>query len=385
LAERHGLVIGKDTVRRLMIDAGLWVPRRHRKIQIHQPRPRRHCLGELIQIDGSDHLWFEDRGPACALLVYVDDATSQLMHLHFTFTESTFSYFEATRGYIALHGKPLSFYSDKAGVFRVNSPNATGGLGHTQFGRALFELNIESICAETSQAKGRVERANLTLQDRLVKEMRLAGISTMAEGNAFVPGFIAKHNAQFGVAPRSTVNANRPVRPEEDLDLIFTVRSLRKVTQHLTLQYDKTLYLLTDSDLARKVVGKYIDVYEYPDGRIEVRAAGIALPFITYDKLSQIDQGAVIEHKRLGHILDVAKLIQAQRDDRRSGSTPSRTNQGRPVIPKEALPNTKSNRKLTGEDLAIAVHTTAKARLQGETPVIKIDRRTVQGRTIQHR
>ncbi len=385
LAECHGLVICKDTVRRLMMEAGLWVPSRHRKVQVHQPRPRRHCLGEMIQIDGSDHRWFEERGPACTLLVYVDDATSRLMHLHFTFTESTFSYFEATRGYLAQHGKPLSFYSDKASVFRVNNVNATGGIGHTQFARAMYELNIETICAETSEAKGRVERSNMTLQDRLVKEMRLLGISTMQEGNAYAPAFMAKYNAMFAVAPRSAVNANRPVRTDEDLALIFTVRNKRKVSQQLTLQYDKTLYLLTDSPLARKCVGKYIDFYEYPTGLIEVRAGGVALPFITYDKLSAIDQAAVTDNKRLGHILEIAKLVQAGRDDRRSGASPSRRNQGLPVVEKRAAPGTKSARQLNSDDLANAIRTTAKARLEGDNPPVKVDRRTVQGRTNQFR
>lgn len=180
LREIHGIVVSKETVRRLMSEVGYWVPRRQRPAKIYQPRNSRHCLGELIQIDGSDHRWFEERGPACTLLVYIDDATSRLMHLHFTYSESTFSYFEATRAYLELHGKPQTFYSDKATVFRCNNKNAAGGDVHTQFGRAMYELNIESICANSSQAKGRVERANLTLQDRLVKELRLQGISTMS-------------------------------------------------------------------------------------------------------------------------------------------------------------------------------------------------------------
>lgn len=185
LVECHGLKLAKETVRRIMVDAGMWVPRKQRPPKVYQPRNRRACCGELIQIDGSDHRWFEDRGPACTLLVFIDDATSQLMHLYFTEAESTFSYFTATRAYLERHGKPLAFYSDKASVFRSNHKAPQGGDGYTQFGRAMYELNIESICANSSQAKGRVERANLTLQDRLVKELRLRGISNMADANAF--------------------------------------------------------------------------------------------------------------------------------------------------------------------------------------------------------
>ncbi len=127
LEELHGLFLGKETVRRIMVRAGLWVPRKQRAARIPQPRYRRPCTGELIQIDGCDHDWFEGRGPACTALVYVDDATSKLMELLFVKSESTFSYFEATRRYIDKHGKPLALYSDKAGVFRVNNKHATGG------------------------------------------------------------------------------------------------------------------------------------------------------------------------------------------------------------------------------------------------------------------
>jgi hypothetical protein len=149
-----------------MIAAGLWVPRKLRAPRIHQPRNRRACLGELIQIDGSDHRWFEQRAPACTLLVFIDDATGRLMTLHFTATESTFSYFEALFKYLLAHGKPVAFYSDKAGVFYVKNRSSTAGKGVTQFGRALYELNVDAFCANTSQAKGRVERANLTLQGK---------------------------------------------------------------------------------------------------------------------------------------------------------------------------------------------------------------------------
>jgi len=147
LRECHGLALAKETVRVLMMAAGLWTPRKQRAPKIHQPRNRRSCRGELIQIDGSDHAWFEDRAPACTLLVFIDDATSQLMQLHFVPTESAFAYFEATRGYIEQHGKPVAFYSDKASIFRSVRDSTDFGRGTTQFGRVLFELNIDIMCA----------------------------------------------------------------------------------------------------------------------------------------------------------------------------------------------------------------------------------------------
>ncbi|GAB7540564.1 hypothetical protein CS8_002250 [Cupriavidus sp. 8B] len=188
--------------------------------------------------------------------------------LSFAHSAATFTYFAATRSYLGRHGKPVAFYSDKASVFRVNKPHATGGDGHTQFSRALSELNIEGICANSSQAKGRVERTHLTLQDRLVKELRLSDICTMEAANAFMPEFIADYNGRFAKVPRNNHDAHRPLRPDESLDLIFTWREPRCVSKNLTIQYDKMLYLLADTPEHRKLAGHYIDVYHYPNGRM---------------------------------------------------------------------------------------------------------------------
>lgn len=327
LRECHGIRLAKETLRKLMVEAGLWVPRRQRPPKVYQPRARRACLGELIQIDGSDHRWFEERAPACTLLVYVDDATSRLMELHFTQTESTFSYFEATRGYIERHGKPGAFYSDKASVFRNTSAERTGR-SVTPFGRAMYELNIDTICANSSSAKGRVERAHLTLQDRLVKELRLRGINTLAEANAWAPSFMAAYNARFAKPPKSDFDAHRPLRADEHLDTVLTWREPRIVTKALTVQYDRVMYLLDDTPENRKLIRRYVEVWEYPDGRIEIRAEGRVLPYREYDRLTEVDQGSIVEHKRLAHVLQVSQVIQAQRDNERIGKAPSRTHRG---------------------------------------------------------
>src|SRR5580704_11033641 len=162
LGERHDVRVSRETLRGWMRQAGIWLPRAERK-RIQQPRHRREHFGELIQIDGSDHRWFEDRAAPCTLLVFIDDATSKLMQLRFVPSESTDSYFQALRGYLQSHGCPVAFYSDKHSVFRVLRRDAKGGQGMTQFGRALAELNIEILCTNSSQAKGRVERVNSTL------------------------------------------------------------------------------------------------------------------------------------------------------------------------------------------------------------------------------
>jgi len=145
------------------------------------------------------------------------------MELRFVEVESAFDYFASTRAYIGRHGKPVAFYSDKHSIFRVNQEGSTGRAeGVTQFGRALAELNIDIICANSPQAKGRVERMNKTLQDRLVKELRLHGISTMETGNAFLPEFMADYNQRFGRTPKNGHDAHRPLRNDEDLSHIFS-------------------------------------------------------------------------------------------------------------------------------------------------------------------
>jgi transposase len=355
LRECHGIDLAVETVRTLMRAAGLWIPRKDRPPKVYQPRNRRACLGELIQIDGSEHAWFEDRAPACTLLVYVDDATSRLMALHFTATESTFSYFEALAKYLGAHGKPVAFYSDKASVFYVKDRSATAGKGVTQFGRALYELNIDAFCANSSQAKGRVERVNLTLQDRLVKELRLRGISTREAANAYAPSFIADFNRRFGKLPRSGHDAHRVLGASEDLRQILAYRVPRRVTNSLTVQYDRVMYLLEDTAANRRLIHEYVEVVEYPDGVIEVQADGVVLPHTEYDRITKIDQGAEIDNKRLASALEVARQVQAIRDDRRAAGSPSRTHIGEAVRAKKALVGLKKQRAIEVTDLNQAI------------------------------
>lgn len=340
------------------------MPRKMRVPKIQQPRYRRACLGELIQIDGCDHHWFEYRASPCTLLVYVDDATSRLMHLRFVTSESTFSYFEATRGYLDKHGRPQAFYSDKATVFRVNNAHATGGDGHTQFGRAMYELGITIICAETSSAKGRVERAHLTLQDRLVKELRLRGISSIEAANAFAEEFMADYNHRFAKLPLNNWDVHRPLEPGVDLESVFTWREPRRVSKSLTIQYDKVLYLIEDNETSRRAIGKYIEVWHYPDDHKELRMNGISLPYSIYDRISVIDQGTIVDNKRLGHALGLAHLVQEKRDNRRSWAVPSVDG---PDFSRNRLKSSlkKSQRSLNQDDMMEAL-----SRLQTQSEMI---------------
>jgi winged helix-turn helix protein len=333
LAERHGLKIGVETLRQWMIADGLWIDRRHHLPFPHQPRRRRECLGELVQIDGSEHAWFEDRAPPCTLLAFVDDATSRLMHLRFVTSESAFDYFRSTRAYLEAHGKPVAFYSDKHGIFRVNGKAAVGGDGMTQFSRALSALNIDIICANSPQAKGRVERMFGTLQDRLVKELRLAGISSIAAANGWLPGFIADHNSRFGRAPHNPKDLHRTLMPQDDLNEILAWREERMVTHNLTLHYDRMMILLDPTPLARRLARKKVEVVNYPDGRFAVRFNGTALPFRTFDKIQTVEPGAVVESKRLGAVLALVKEQQAAFEPHRRRFDPERR---RPVNNLEA-------------------------------------------------
>jgi transposase len=310
LLKRHGVEVSRETLRKWMVADGLWLSRKQRRT-FHQPRLRREAFGELIQIDGSDHRWFEQRGEPCTLLVFIDDATSTLMQLRFVPSESTDSYFQALQGYLEAHGCPVAFYSDKHTVFRVNRPDASGGQGMTQFGRALAELNIEILCANSSQAKGRVERANRTLQDRLVKELRLAGVSNIEAGNDFLPGFVQSFNERFAVPAQKLENLHRSlhVKPSQLTDILCH-REQRYVGAQLTLSYDRKQIILERSDLADKLAGQYVEVYDFTDRPLEVRWKGHSLPYRVFSKDQRVSHAAIVENKRLSHALATVKAEQ---------------------------------------------------------------------------
>ena len=330
LAEKHALTVSRETLRGWMLEAGLWRSRKQRR-QFHQPRLRREALGELVQIDGSEHRWFEDRAEPCSLLVFIDDATGRLMQLRFVPSESAFAYFEALQGYLEAHGCPVAFYSDKHSVFRVARKEAKGGQGMTQFGRALAELNIEILCANSSQAKGRVERVNRTLQDRLVKDLRLAGISSIEAGNAFLPGFMARFNARFAVAPARPSDLHRPLNVAPDrLRRILCHRERRHVGQQLTLSYERKRIMLEKTDMTIGLAGQYVDTYAFADGRLEIRWNGMSLPYQVFDKDQRVNHAAIVENKRLGEVL---AFIKSQQD--LALSTPAEDQQRADRLPED--------------------------------------------------
>jgi hypothetical protein len=247
LKEVHKLKLSLESTRQMMMKEGIWKGKKRKLIKVYQQRTRRSCYGELIQIDGSPHDWFEGRREKCCLIVFIDDATSRLMWLHFAEEETTEAYFTAIEGYLKRYGRPLSLYSDRHTIFRVQIKEAASGRGETQLSRAMRELDIELICANSPQAKGRVEKANGTLQDRLIKEMRLKGISDIPAANGFLPEFMEDYNNRFAVAPANLKDAHRSSIPDETtLNLICSHQEKRIISKNLGYTMRKSAITVCD-------------------------------------------------------------------------------------------------------------------------------------------
>lgn len=245
--------------------------------------------------------------------MFVDDATGKLMQLRFVRSESAFTYFEALSLYLKQHGAPIAFYSDKHSVFRVAKKDAKGGQGMTQFGRALCELNIEILCANSSQAKGRVERMNRTLQDRLVKELRLAGVDDMESGNSFLPDFMQRYNERFSVSPVRSNNLHRPLNlPANRLQDVLCKREQRYVGAQLTFSFERKRIMLDETEVTRGLVGKYVETYAYADGRLDIRWKGHSLPYRIFDQDQRVTHAAITENK---HLSDVLAYIKERQSD----------------------------------------------------------------------
>jgi transposase len=262
LLELHDIKIGVETVRTWMIQEGLWLTNRAARKRLHQPRKRQPGYGDQVQIDGSDHDWFEGRGPRCTAMVMVDDATGNLQILRFFPRENRDAYFHSAHSYISAHGRPLRMVTDRhSAVWSADGP--------TEFTEALGRLNIIHSFAYSPQSKGRVERMNRTLQDRLVKAMRAADISTIEAANAFAPSFIEKHNHRFAKPPTRQGDGHRPF-DEFDLDRIFSRRHVRSVTKHLTFSFEGHDYLIDGALGDADRIGPRVSVEIRLDGTMAV-------------------------------------------------------------------------------------------------------------------
>jgi len=273
LEEREAISISHETARAWLTDEGLWTT--HRRRRAHREwRERKDRFGELIQMDGSHHDWFEGRGPACVFMGYIDDATGNVFGRFYGY-EGILPAMDSFGRYSTKHGLPLTVYLDKHTTYKSWTKRDDVGEVEpvSQFGRALAELGVRMRHAHSPQAKGRIERLFQTFQDRLVKEMRLRGVSTTAEGNRFLASYLPGYNRRFSVPPKKAEDLHRSCN-DLDLDTILCIKTERTLKNDHTIQYKGTLYQVDDRIRAKKVT-----VEELLDGRMRIRGTGVILSF----------------------------------------------------------------------------------------------------------
>lgn len=255
LAENHRIILSRETVRKIMIDTELWKARSKKTNQEYRSwRPRKQYFGEMQQFDGSYHDWFENRGEKCCLLASIDDATGKITKAEFGSGEGVVPVFIFWQNYVLKHGKPALIYLDRHSTYHQNQKSVLDNPEHlTQFQRAMRDLGINVINARSPQAKGRIERLFGTLQDRLVKELRLQNIDSVARANQFLQNtFIAKFNSKFAVRPEKSGNLHQELgrKDKENLGRIFSIQKTRIVNNDFTIQYENIWYQLNKTQPA---------------------------------------------------------------------------------------------------------------------------------------
>jgi transposase len=296
LLKDHGLKISKEKLRQLMKEEGLWEARKRKRNKYHPRRPRRSHWGDLLQGDGSHHDWFETRGDPCVLVAVIDDATNKAYGLFFD-GETTEAYVTVMRKYFEKYGKPRSLYVDKDSIFRVNKVGAIKTTGDTQFSRMMKELDITLICAHSPEAKGRIERLFGTLQDRLVKEMRLLNIANIVDANNYLETeFWEEFNQRWSLSPKNPENYHRISPSRCILDRVFTLREKRIVSKSLDFSYQGILYqIMTKSP--NRLVKKNIEIFEGFNGSLWAEFNGEKLdikPFKDIPKMAPIEDSKTI-------------------------------------------------------------------------------------------
>ncbi len=292
LVKNHNIKISVESVRKMMIKHGLYEPS-ERKGNVHQTRPRREFFGELIQIDASIHDWFEGRGDKCALIVFIDDATSKITGLHFHKSECLDAYFQTLESHLLEYGRPLGIYSDRHAIF-----GGAERIKHAQLCRAFKELDIEGILARSPQAKGRVERVNRTLQDRLIKEMRLKGISNIEDANIYLKEYLEIHNNKFSKEPRGQIDTHRPLDSSHDLRFVLASREQRTLSKSLSISfYNKKINIL-EPNMINRLKYKKVNVIERKNGKIEVYYRGKLLKTAFAEEVeSEARESKILDYK----------------------------------------------------------------------------------------
>lgn len=312
LQQEHGFAWSVETLRGWMIGAGLWRAKQRRAKRVHPARARRACLGELVQIDGSHHDWFEGRASKCCLIAFIDDATGRVLGGRFFEQETTEGYMAVLQAYSATHGVPLALYSDRHGIFTKADPEDTKP---TQFERALLQLNIEPICAHSPQAKGRVERLFQTLQDRMCKAMRLQGINSMEQANAWLEGYLSEHNQRFAVEPQQEQDMHRPwTGSQEALADICALHHQRQLSSQGACKFEGSILQLyphqPDAPKARAMV----DIAQHGDGTLHLSYRGKRLQHRRYGMEGGQCRVPSEDHKTLNKRVDKVRDAQQTKE-----------------------------------------------------------------------
>jgi len=260
LFERHKIKVSREKLRQLMMNAGLWKGKERKTSKAYQRRRRRSRRGELLQGDASPHAWFEDRGEKCDLVSFIDDATGHIT-ARFEPSETKEGYMRLLRSYIEKHGCPEALYVDKNSIFRVNNRKNNSKSSQTTFGRIVKELGIELICAHSPQAKGRVERMYNTFQDRVLKEMRLANVCSIEEGNRFLEEYLPIYNARFSKEAASLEDGHHRVFDHLDLDRVFTLREERTISKSLDVSIGGQIYQILNCSTPRRLMNKKATIF----------------------------------------------------------------------------------------------------------------------------
>ena len=296
LAELEDIHISDETARKWLIEADCWKERRKHKTH-RQWRPRKQHFGEMVQMDGSHHDWFEGRGFECVLMAYIDDATNRV-YCRFYEYEGTIPAMDSFKRYIKKYGIPMSIYSDKHTTYKSTAEptieeEINGGEPLSEFGRALEELGVQRIYAHSPQAKGRIERLFKTLQDRLIKEMRLKGIKSVEEANKFLRTYLPKYNKKFSLKAHESEDLHMPVPEGVALDTILCIKTARTVSNDNTITYQKKLYQIEEVK-----AGKIVTVTERIDGTMRILYQGRNLKFMQIEIRPEQPQKQKVKTKR---------------------------------------------------------------------------------------
>lgn len=302
LVQEHDFTYSTETLRNWMIADGLWSAKARKVARIHSPRERRARRGELVQIDGSHHDWFEGRSPKCCLIAFIDDATGEVLGARFSPTETTQAYFDVLRHHVQTHGIPLALYSDRHSIFTKHDLEDASP---TQFERALLQLGIEPIQAYSPQAKGRVERLFQTLQDRLIKAMRLERVSCIDQANAWLGSYVHSHNRRFGVSAREPQDAHLTYSAsDEALEHICALHHQRQLSTQLSCQFEGSVVQIHPGQAHAPKGRCKVDIVEFGDGSLAVLYHGSVLTHSRYQLHDHLAKARSADDKNLNGIVD---------------------------------------------------------------------------------